>query len=134
MDRFVPKQRTDYVALLNEWAVGFYTELPPGAVGNSSFFFASRCSSSEGAGPNSSLSRQFFSRGYPNRQQTQNPGLRGQFRLVGLNLPPDEFFQQTFSRPKDLVKSQVSRLKLEGCPAISPRLALTRFVVVPTDQ
>jgi len=38
MDRFVPKQRTDYVALLNEWAVGFYTELPPGAVGKSSFF------------------------------------------------------------------------------------------------
>eukprot|EP00471_Norrisiella_sphaerica_P013654 CAMPEP_0184503142 /NCGR_PEP_ID=MMETSP0113_2-20130426/51712_1 /TAXON_ID=91329 /ORGANISM="Norrisiella sphaerica, Strain BC52" /LENGTH=853 /DNA_ID=CAMNT_0026892585 /DNA_START=221 /DNA_END=2782 /DNA_ORIENTATION=- len=26
-DRFVPQQRTDYVALLNEWAVGFYTEL-----------------------------------------------------------------------------------------------------------
>eukprot|EP00965_Chrysotila_dentata_P119498 3951067-Pleurochrysis_carterae.AAC.1 len=22
-----PQQRTDYVALLNEWAVGFYTEL-----------------------------------------------------------------------------------------------------------
>lgn len=27
MDRFAPKQRTDYVALLDEWAVGFYTEL-----------------------------------------------------------------------------------------------------------
>jgi predicted unusual protein kinase regulating ubiquinone biosynthesis (AarF/ABC1/UbiB family) len=27
IDRFAPKQRTDYVALLNEWAVGFYTEL-----------------------------------------------------------------------------------------------------------
>lgn len=26
-DRFAPQQRTDYVALLNEWAVGFYTEL-----------------------------------------------------------------------------------------------------------
>ena len=25
--RFAPQQRTDYVALLNEWAVGFYTEL-----------------------------------------------------------------------------------------------------------
>ncbi|KAJ1443504.1 ABC1 family-domain-containing protein [Ochromonadaceae sp. CCMP2298] len=27
MDRFAPQQRTNYVALLNEWAVGFYTEL-----------------------------------------------------------------------------------------------------------
>eukprot|EP01035_Chromulina_nebulosa_P018089 gene18089-23737_t len=27
IERFVPKQRTNYVALLNEWAVGFYTEL-----------------------------------------------------------------------------------------------------------
>ena len=27
IDRFAPQQRTDYVALLNEWAVGFYTEL-----------------------------------------------------------------------------------------------------------
>ncbi|UPR03133.1 putative UbiB-like protein kinase [Chloropicon primus] len=27
MDRFAPQQRTSYVALLNEWAVGFYTEL-----------------------------------------------------------------------------------------------------------
>ena len=27
MDRFAPQQNTDYVALLNEWAVGFYTEL-----------------------------------------------------------------------------------------------------------
>lgn len=27
MDRFAPQQRTDYVALLNEWAIGFYTEL-----------------------------------------------------------------------------------------------------------
>jgi len=27
MDRFVPQQETDYVSLLNEWAVGFYTEL-----------------------------------------------------------------------------------------------------------
>ena len=27
MDRFASQQRTDYVALLNEWAVGFYTEL-----------------------------------------------------------------------------------------------------------
>ncbi|GAB5360019.1 hypothetical protein AAMO2058_000591400 [Amorphochlora amoebiformis] len=27
VDRFAPQQRTDYVALLNEWAVGFYTEL-----------------------------------------------------------------------------------------------------------
>jgi predicted unusual protein kinase regulating ubiquinone biosynthesis (AarF/ABC1/UbiB family) len=26
-ERFAPQQRTDYVALLNEWAVGFYTEL-----------------------------------------------------------------------------------------------------------
>ena len=25
--RFVPQQRTNYVALLNEWAIGFYTEL-----------------------------------------------------------------------------------------------------------
>ena len=27
MERFAPQQRTNYVALLNEWAVGFYTEL-----------------------------------------------------------------------------------------------------------
>lgn len=27
MDRFAPQQRTDYVGLLNEWAIGFYTEL-----------------------------------------------------------------------------------------------------------
>lgn len=27
VDRFLPKQRTNYVALLNEWAIGFYTEL-----------------------------------------------------------------------------------------------------------
>ena len=27
VERFAPQQRTDYVALLNEWAVGFYTEL-----------------------------------------------------------------------------------------------------------
>lgn len=27
MDRFAPQQRTNYVSLLNEWAVGFYTEL-----------------------------------------------------------------------------------------------------------
>lgn len=27
MERFAPKQKTDYVALLNEWATGFYTEL-----------------------------------------------------------------------------------------------------------
>ena len=27
MDRFLPQQQTDYRALLNEWAVGFYTEL-----------------------------------------------------------------------------------------------------------
>ena len=27
MDRFAPQQNTDAVALLNEWAVGFYTEL-----------------------------------------------------------------------------------------------------------
>jgi len=27
IDRFAPQQRTDYVSLLNEWAVGFYTEL-----------------------------------------------------------------------------------------------------------
>jgi predicted unusual protein kinase regulating ubiquinone biosynthesis (AarF/ABC1/UbiB family) len=26
-ERFAPQQRTDYVALLNEWAIGFYTEL-----------------------------------------------------------------------------------------------------------
>ena len=26
-DRFAPQQRTDYVALFNEWAVGFYTEV-----------------------------------------------------------------------------------------------------------
>jgi aarF domain-containing kinase len=26
IERFAPQQRTDYVALLNEWAVGFYTE------------------------------------------------------------------------------------------------------------
>ena len=25
IDRFAPQQRTNYVALLNEWAVGFYT-------------------------------------------------------------------------------------------------------------
>ena len=27
VERFAPQQRTNYVALLNEWAVGFYTEL-----------------------------------------------------------------------------------------------------------
>jgi predicted unusual protein kinase regulating ubiquinone biosynthesis (AarF/ABC1/UbiB family) len=27
VDRFAPQQRTSYVALLNEWAIGFYTEL-----------------------------------------------------------------------------------------------------------
>ncbi|KAL1528435.1 hypothetical protein AB1Y20_009783 [Prymnesium parvum] len=27
VERFAPQQRTDYIALLNEWAVGFYTEL-----------------------------------------------------------------------------------------------------------
>uniref|UniRef100_A0A7S1I4E1 ABC1 atypical kinase-like domain-containing protein n=1 Tax=Eutreptiella gymnastica TaxID=73025 RepID=A0A7S1I4E1_9EUGL len=27
IERFAPQQRTDYIALLNEWAVGFYTEL-----------------------------------------------------------------------------------------------------------
>ena len=27
VDRFAPQQRTNYVALLNEWAIGFYTEL-----------------------------------------------------------------------------------------------------------
>ena len=27
IDRFAPQQRTNYVSLLNEWAVGFYTEL-----------------------------------------------------------------------------------------------------------
>eukprot|EP00303_Exanthemachrysis_gayraliae_P000188 CAMPEP_0206011302 /NCGR_PEP_ID=MMETSP1464-20131121/13028_1 /ASSEMBLY_ACC=CAM_ASM_001124 /TAXON_ID=119497 /ORGANISM="Exanthemachrysis gayraliae, Strain RCC1523" /LENGTH=821 /DNA_ID=CAMNT_0053384957 /DNA_START=58 /DNA_END=2523 /DNA_ORIENTATION=+ len=27
MERFAPQQRTDYVAILNEWAIGFYTEL-----------------------------------------------------------------------------------------------------------
>ena len=27
IERFAPQQRTDYVALLNEWAIGFYTEL-----------------------------------------------------------------------------------------------------------
>lgn len=27
MDRIAPRQRTDYTALLNEWAIGFYTEL-----------------------------------------------------------------------------------------------------------
>eukprot|EP00596_Hydrurales_sp_CCMP1899_P003506 CAMPEP_0119051186 /NCGR_PEP_ID=MMETSP1177-20130426/72890_1 /TAXON_ID=2985 /ORGANISM="Ochromonas sp, Strain CCMP1899" /LENGTH=858 /DNA_ID=CAMNT_0007030309 /DNA_START=118 /DNA_END=2694 /DNA_ORIENTATION=- len=27
IERFAPQQRTNYVALLNEWAVGFYTEL-----------------------------------------------------------------------------------------------------------
>ena len=27
VQRFAPQQRTDYVALLNEWAIGFYTEL-----------------------------------------------------------------------------------------------------------
>ncbi|EOD41211.1 hypothetical protein EMIHUDRAFT_462052 [Emiliania huxleyi CCMP1516] len=27
VERFAPQQRTDYVGLLNEWAVGFYTEL-----------------------------------------------------------------------------------------------------------
>lgn len=27
IERFAPQQKTDYVALLNEWAVGFYTEL-----------------------------------------------------------------------------------------------------------
>ncbi|EGB09768.1 hypothetical protein AURANDRAFT_24586, partial [Aureococcus anophagefferens] len=27
MDRFAPQQKTNYVELLNEWAVGFYTEL-----------------------------------------------------------------------------------------------------------
>lgn len=27
IERFAPQQRTNYVALLNEWAIGFYTEL-----------------------------------------------------------------------------------------------------------
>merc|ERR1712238_203310 len=27
IERFAPQQRTDYVALLNEWSIGFYTEL-----------------------------------------------------------------------------------------------------------
>jgi predicted unusual protein kinase regulating ubiquinone biosynthesis (AarF/ABC1/UbiB family) len=27
MDRFAPQQKTNYVALFNEWAIGFYTEL-----------------------------------------------------------------------------------------------------------
>lgn len=27
VDRFLPQQRTNYVGLLNEWAIGFYTEL-----------------------------------------------------------------------------------------------------------
>mmetsp|Transcript_3733 Transcript_3733/g.10579 ORF Transcript_3733/g.10579 Transcript_3733/m.10579 type:complete len:910 (-) Transcript_3733:115-2844(-) len=27
VDRFAPQQRTNYVALLNEWSIGFYTEL-----------------------------------------------------------------------------------------------------------
>ena len=27
MDRFAPQQKTNYVSLLNEWAIGFYTEL-----------------------------------------------------------------------------------------------------------
>jgi len=27
MDRLVPQQRTNYIGLLNEWAIGFYTEL-----------------------------------------------------------------------------------------------------------
>ena len=27
VERFAPQQRTNYVALLNEWAIGFYTEL-----------------------------------------------------------------------------------------------------------
>eukprot|EP00968_Pinguiococcus_pyrenoidosus_P000881 scaffold48_cov311-Pinguiococcus_pyrenoidosus.AAC.76 len=27
MERFAPRQRTNYVGLLNEWAIGFYTEL-----------------------------------------------------------------------------------------------------------
>jgi len=26
-ERFAPRQKTDYIALLNEWAIGFYTEL-----------------------------------------------------------------------------------------------------------
>merc|ERR1712176_1047295 len=27
VERFAPQQKTNYVALLNEWAIGFYTEL-----------------------------------------------------------------------------------------------------------
>jgi predicted unusual protein kinase regulating ubiquinone biosynthesis (AarF/ABC1/UbiB family) len=27
VERFAPQQRTNYVGLLNEWAIGFYTEL-----------------------------------------------------------------------------------------------------------
>ena len=27
VERFAPQQRTNYVDLLNEWAIGFYTEL-----------------------------------------------------------------------------------------------------------
>lgn len=27
VERFAPQQRTNYVALLNEWSIGFYTEL-----------------------------------------------------------------------------------------------------------
>jgi hypothetical protein len=30
VDRFAPQQRTNYVALLNEWSVGFYTEVRNG--------------------------------------------------------------------------------------------------------
>jgi len=35
IDRFAPQQRTDYVSLLNEWAIGFYTELDFMNEGNS---------------------------------------------------------------------------------------------------
>ena len=27
VERFAPQQKTDYVALLNEWSIGFYSEL-----------------------------------------------------------------------------------------------------------
>jgi len=27
IERFAPQQRTDYVALLNEWAIGFYVSV-----------------------------------------------------------------------------------------------------------
>jgi predicted unusual protein kinase regulating ubiquinone biosynthesis (AarF/ABC1/UbiB family) len=45
IDRFAPQQNTNYVALLNEWAVGFYTELGANSVSRGE----SRCRAEQSA-------------------------------------------------------------------------------------